>query len=68
MSKFFAGSGLVIVNGPGHGYKQAPSRCADMIVERYMSTGKVPDGETWCQTDVKAEWYFGAKGEGWEAL
>src|SRR5690349_19759880 len=35
MSRLFKGSGVVIVEGPGHGYSSAPSKCADEAVATY---------------------------------
>ena len=61
MSKLFAGSGVLIVDGPGHGYSSAPSRCASRIIADYFTSGVVPASETWCKTSVKAEYYFGAE-------
>lgn len=60
MSKLFVGSGVLIVDGPGHGYASAPSKCANAIIANYFATGVVPAQETWCTPDVKAEYYFGA--------
>lgn len=61
MSKLFAGSSVLIVDGPGHGYQEAPSKCAITIINNYFATGAVPVNETWCKTNVKAEYYFGAE-------
>ncbi|KAF2819254.1 hypothetical protein CC86DRAFT_362654 [Ophiobolus disseminans] len=65
MSKLFAGSGVVIVNGPGHGYTTSPSRCSNAIISKYMKDGTVPEKETLCEPDAKADYYFGAKAEAW---
>lgn len=61
MSKLFAGSSVLIVDGPGHGYQEAPSKCAIGIIANYFATGAVPANETWCKTNVKAEYYFGGE-------
>ena len=55
MSAFFAGSGIVIVEGPGHGYYSAPSKCAFDLAAKYMKDGSVPESEVLCQMDVKAD-------------
>lgn len=64
MSKLFAGSSVFIVDIPGHGYLNAPSKCANDIIATYFKDGTVPDPETevWCQANenIKAEYYFGA--------
>lgn len=66
MSKLFDGSGVVIVDGPGHSYYSAPSNCTTAIVKEYMETGKVPEKkETVCKPDVEAAFYFGKKAEAW---
>jgi poly(3-hydroxyalkanoate) synthetase len=65
MAKLFEGSRLVIMNGPGHAYSSAPSRCTNAIMKEYMSTGTVPSEETWCEPDVEAEYYFGGETEDW---
>jgi hypothetical protein len=59
MSKLFVGSGVLIVNGPGHGYQSAPSKCASTLIARYFANGTVPTQETWCEPDVEAKYYFG---------
>jgi hypothetical protein len=68
MSKLFAGSGVLIVDGPGHGYTSAPSHCANDVIATYMKSGTVPKQEKWCTPDVKAEYYFGAPAEAWTEL
>lgn len=65
MSKLFAGSGILIVDGPGHGYAAAPSKCAYAIVATYFENGTVPEGETWCDTDVEASYYFEGPSPDW---
>lgn len=65
MSKLFAGSGILIVDGPGHGYSAAPSKCANEIIAAYFENGTVPRQETWCDTDVEANYYFGGPAPDW---
>lgn len=65
MSKYFSGSGVIIVDGPGHGFEAAPSKCAYEAVNRYFRNGTVPRGEMWCKTDVDASYYFGADRPKW---
>ena len=60
MAGLFAGSGVVIVDGPGHGYASAPSKCANAIIAKYFASASVPQKETWCEPDVEADYYFGA--------
>jgi hypothetical protein len=59
MSKLFAGSSVLVVNGPGHGYTSAPSKCADTIIATYFANGTVPAQETLCEPDNEASFYFG---------
>jgi hypothetical protein len=59
MSKLFVGSGILIVNGPGHGYDSAPSKCADAAIAKYFADGTVPTEELVCEPDVEAKYYFG---------
>ncbi len=69
MSKMFDGSGVVIVEGPGHGYEAAPSKCAYNYVDNYWKNGTVPDQEVTCQMDVTADYFFGGPAPDWlEAL
>jgi hypothetical protein len=65
MSDLFAGSSVLIVNGPGHGYVSAPSKCANAIIANYFENGTVPEQETWCEPDVEANYYFGGPVEAW---
>ncbi|KAH6613197.1 hypothetical protein C7974DRAFT_405354 [Boeremia exigua] len=59
MPAFFAGSGVVIIEGPGHGYERAPSKCAFDLVVKYMKDGIFPENEVTCQMDVKADYFCG---------
>ncbi|KAJ4297760.1 hypothetical protein N0V90_005655 [Kalmusia sp. IMI 367209] len=59
MSRLFEGSGVLIVDGPGHGYTNAPSECANEAIAAYWENGQVHAGETWCQTSADASYYFG---------
>lgn len=59
MSRLFAGSGVVIVDGPGHGYMSSPSDCANQAIAEYLESAIVPTEETWCETSVNADFYFG---------
>ena len=59
MSKLFVDSSVFIVNVPGHGYENAPSKCADDIIAKYFAEGTVPEPGVWCEADVKPDYYFG---------
>jgi hypothetical protein len=65
MSRLFKGSAVLVTNGHGHGYINAPSKCAYNIVKKYMKSGVVPEKETLCEPDVEASYYFGAEAEEW---
>ena len=65
MSKLFAGSGVVIVEGPGHGYEAAPSKCAYAAVDNYWKTGDVPAQELSCEMDVTADYFFAGNTPSW---
>jgi hypothetical protein len=60
MSKLFAGSSVFMVDTPGHGYQNAPSKCAADIIATYFAEGTVPESGLWCKTDVEPNYYFGA--------
>lgn len=60
MSRFFPGSGMLVVDVPGHAYahRDPVSQCADEIIAEYWNTGTVPTEEKWCRTSVDASFYF----------
>jgi hypothetical protein len=59
MSGLFEGSGVVVVDGPGHGHTEAPSDCANQAIAAYSENGTVPTEELLCETSVDADFYFG---------
>jgi hypothetical protein len=65
MSRLFNGSAVLIADGPGHGYSRAPSKCVNEIIAKYFEDGTVPEQETWCKTDVEADYYFGGEVPKW---
>lgn len=58
MSRLFPGSGMVVVDVPGHPYRDLFSQCGDKIIAEYWNSGDVPAEETWCETSVSAGAYF----------
>ncbi|KAM3416302.1 hypothetical protein BST61_g7908 [Cercospora zeina] len=48
MKNSFQGSGLLIVDGEGHGTWSAPSLCAAKAVRHYFQTGGLPDTSKHC--------------------
>jgi hypothetical protein len=59
MHRLFTDSSVFIHNSPGHGYANAPSKCSDAIIAAYFADATLPEYDTWCETDVEANYYFG---------
>jgi hypothetical protein len=62
MAGLFSGSGLLTVEGVGHGSITAPSKCTVKHVQTYLATGKVPPADTKCTPDIIP---FTGKDLGW---
>ncbi|KAJ3473843.1 hypothetical protein NLG97_g10106 [Lecanicillium saksenae] len=51
MSKFHAGSKLLVQDTYGHGTLLSPSKCRDAYVKRYFETGELPPDDMMCDSD-----------------
>ncbi|GIZ44686.1 hypothetical protein CKM354_000787700 [Cercospora kikuchii] len=60
MRDAFKGSGLLIVDGEGHGTWSSPSLCAAKGVRHYFQTGELPDTSKHCLPAKRA--FLGEKG------
>lgn len=51
MSKFHAGSKLLVQDTYGHGTLLSPSKCRDAYVKRYFETGELPPDDMMCDSE-----------------